>query len=159
VIEALQKRLDAEMLAIRHYMVHRAMAKQLGLDSLARHYAEDIDTEIRHGVSLIERILFLEGSPTADAQTAVPTSPDEMMRKDLEIELAAVNGYKEAAQVADEEHDQLSEQFLASLGLEEEGHLNDVEGQLDQIKLMGLALWMATEKRPAFGMAGVPESR
>ena len=92
VIELLNDVLTAELTAINQYFIHAKMMSNWGYERLASHTrAESID-EMRHAEQVIERILFLEGSPNMQRLSPVRVGENvpEQFRVDVELEYAAI---------------------------------------------------------------------
>ena len=88
VIGFLNKVLKNELTAINQYFLHSRICGDWGLKSLEKHeYDESID-EMKHADHLIERILFLEGSPDLSQQAGLRIS-SAVIRGRRENELEA----------------------------------------------------------------------
>lgn len=157
VLALLQEQLDAELVAVRVYLGHGALARGLGLAKLAAHYAAEVQGERAHADELLDRILFLGGVPsvigdaspglgtTLDVAGANTREPDIWLKRDRAIETAAVEGYTVAARQARAEGDPGSALVFERLLLVEQEHLNEIEGVLMLVKLMGLPAWLQTQ--------------
>jgi bacterioferritin len=62
-IEALNRALTIELTAINQYFVQAKMFKNWGYNTLAKKMWEESMGEMKHADKIIERILFLEGTP------------------------------------------------------------------------------------------------
>ena len=63
LIDTLNDLLASELAAINQYMVHAEMAEDWGYERLSKNFKTRSITEMTHAERLIERILFLEGTP------------------------------------------------------------------------------------------------
>ena len=63
LIDKLNYLLAGELTAISQYMVHAEMCEDWGYDRLSESFKKRSITEMHHAERLIERILFLEGTP------------------------------------------------------------------------------------------------
>ena len=63
VIEVLAKMLKEELGAISEYFIHAEMCESWGYEKLSDHTKKESINEMKHAEKLIERILFLEGTP------------------------------------------------------------------------------------------------
>jgi bacterioferritin len=68
-----------------------------------------------------------------------------MHQNDHAAEEAAIRGYNETIRVADEAKDSGTRDLLVSILKEEEGHIDWIEAQFDQIKQMGQQNYLADQ--------------
>src|SRR5580692_1484823 len=66
VLEQLNHALREELTAINQYFVHAEMCENWGYDRLAKYIKKQSIGEMKHAESLMERILFLDGTPSMD---------------------------------------------------------------------------------------------
>lgn len=146
VIEQLNRALREELTAINQYFVHAEMYENWGYEKLAKFIKKQSIGEMKHAETLIERILFLDGSP-AMSPLALKTGKNvkEMLKADLEMELTAVALYNEAVQVAVEQHDNGSRDLFVQLLKDEEEHVDWLEAQLHQIEEIGYEIYLQTQ--------------
>ena len=64
VIEQLNLALKEELLAINQYFLHAEMCENWHYDKLGSYIKKQSIDEMKHAEILIERILFLDGTPT-----------------------------------------------------------------------------------------------
>src|SRR5580704_4836013 len=98
VIEALNRALTIELTAINQYFCQAKMCMNWGYHKLgAKHYEESIG-EMKHAEKLIDRILFLEGTPEIARYDVIRVGSDvkEQLQNDLQLELSGVAHYNEA---------------------------------------------------------------
>lgn len=149
VIEKLNDLLSDELTAISQYMVHSEMCENWGyerLDELTEKRAID---EMRHAEKLIGRILFLEGIPIVSQLKKMHIGPDvqTQLQNDIKSEEEAIRSYNEGIRLCMEQGDNGSKELLDSILLEEEKHLDELEAQTDQIKHMGLQIYLSQQLR------------
>ena len=70
VIEQLNKALREELTAINQYFLHAEMCENWGYEKLSEYIKMQSIGEMKHAESLMERILFLDGSPNDEAAGA-----------------------------------------------------------------------------------------
>src|SRR5262252_11236014 len=98
VLLALNRALTIELTAINQYFCQSKMCKNWGFMKLgAKHYEESIG-EMKHADKLIERILFLEGTPEIARYDVirVGTNVKEQFANDLQLEMSGVKHYNQA---------------------------------------------------------------
>ena len=66
VIEVLSQCLKAELTAINQYFLHSEMCENWGYERLSKLIKKESIEEMVHAEKLIERILYLDGSPNID---------------------------------------------------------------------------------------------
>ena len=139
VIERLNEALFLELGAVNQYWLHYRLTKDWGLTKLAeKERAESIE-EMHHADKLIDRIIFLEGHP--NLQTVAPLrigqTVQEVLESDLAGEYEARNSYKESRDICHEAGDYVSMKLFEELMIDEEGHIDFLETQLDLLDSIG----------------------
>jgi bacterioferritin len=147
VIEKLDELLAEELTAINQYMVHAEMCANWGYGRLHTAVQKRAITEMKHAEDLIERILFLEGHPTVSKLNKIYIGPDveAMHKNDLGSELSAVAHYNEGIRVCVQAGDNGTRELLKAILKDEEDHVDWLEAQQDQIKQMGIQLYLAEQ--------------
>src|SRR5204863_1692967 len=95
VIDALNQGLTIELTAINQYFCQAKMCKNWGYHKLAaKHYVESMG-EMKHAEKLIDRILFLEGTPEIARYDVIRVGTDikQQFENDLKLEMSGVNHY------------------------------------------------------------------
>jgi bacterioferritin len=146
VISELNAALREELTAINQYFLHAEMCENWGYKKLSEYVKKQSIGEMKHAESLIERILFLDGSPAMEPlKLAVGANVKEMLQSDLDLELGAVKQYNAAIQVAVAEKDNGSRDLLVVLLKDEEEHVDWLEAQLHQIKELGYERYLTMQ--------------
>jgi bacterioferritin len=103
--------------------------------------------EMQHAEKLIERILFLEGRPNVSemGKLGIGENVEKIHEHDLNAEAAAIKGYNESIRVAMEAGDNGTKELLESILHEEEEHVDWIEAQFDQIKQMGIQIYLGEQ--------------
>ena len=145
VIEVLNEALTAELTAVNQYFIASKMAADWGYAKLAKEYYDESIVEMRHAETLIERVLFLDGTPNLQRlfTVAVGESLIEQFRLNYEMEKAAVERYRRAISVCSNEGDPGSRSLLEEFLREEEDHVDEAESQLANLEQIGEPLWLA----------------
>jgi len=147
VLEMLNARLSEELAAINQYMVHSEMCENWNYAVLSGVIKKRSIAEMIHAEKLIERILFLEGKPIVSnlGQITIGHDVPRMHTHDQDAELDAVAKYNQSIQLAAEAGDNATKVMLESILSDEEGHLDWIEAQFDQIDQMGLQQYLAEQ--------------
>jgi len=139
VLEHLQKALTMELGAVRQYLLHSHVLADWGLDKLAAKMKAEMHEELGHADQFIERMMFLSGEP--DLASAEPVaranSLKDLFEADLKDEYEARAFYTKASSVAHDAGDIGSRDLFAAVVLDEEGHIDWLEGQIDLLSRMG----------------------
>lgn len=145
VITALNEALREELLAINQYFIHAMMCEDWGYQHLASHVRKVSIEEMRHAESLMQRILFLEGTPnlTRPMELSVGATVKAQFENDLKLELESVQSYNRFVGIAKEEGDNGSRELFESLLKAEEEHVEYLEAQLELISQMGIEYYLA----------------
>jgi bacterioferritin len=146
VIAELNKALREELTAINQYFLHSEMCENWGYDRLSEYIKKQSIGEMKHAEALIERILFLEGTPSMQPlELTVGKNVQEMMQSDLDLELSAVKAYNAAIQIAVAEKDNGTRDLLVVLLKDEEDHVDWLEAQMHQIKELGYERYLTMQ--------------
>ena len=147
IIESLNARLSEELTAVNQYFVHAEMCENWNYKKLGEAIEKRAVAEMKHAEKLIERILFLEGTPVVSKlnEMSIGSYVPEMHEHDLEAEFGAVKGYNESIRLATELGDNNTKILLESILKEEEEHVDWLEAQLDQIGQIGIQTYLAQQ--------------
>ena len=146
VIDFLNQVLKAELTAINQYFLHAEMCENWGYEKLSEYIKLQSIGEMKHAEALMERILFLDGSPTMKPlELTVGKNVQEMLQSDLDLELGAVKDYNSAIQVAVAEKDNGSRDLFVQLLKDEEDHVDWLEAQIHQIKELGYERYLTMQ--------------
>ena len=146
VIKVLNEALSEELTAINQYFVHAEMYENWGYGKLASLIKKQSIDEMKHAEDLIERILFLDGRPSMSTKKLdIGSTVPDMLKNDLKLEASAVVMYNEHIVVATKKNDQGTVELFKKLLQDEEGHLDNLEEQVDQIKDMGLQVYLSVQ--------------
>ena len=148
VIHAMNGLLAAELAAMDQYFVHSKMYEDWGLTKLFERVAHEFDDEKGHAAALIERILFLEGTPDMTTRDGLNIGKDvpSMLNSDLNIEYSVAAALKEAIDLCEAEHDYQTRQVLLPLLEDTEmDHAYWLEQQLGLIEKLGLENYLQTQ--------------
>jgi len=147
IIEKLNSRLADELTAINQYIVHAEMCDNWKYERLHELIQKRAIQEMKHAEKLIERILFLEGRPIVSTlnQIKIGAEVPAMHSSDWSAEETAIKGYNETIRLAVEVGDNGTREILESILREEEDHIDWIEGQLDQIKQMGVQNYLVEQ--------------
>jgi bacterioferritin len=146
VIEQLNRALREELTAINQYFVHAEMCENWGYDKFAKYIKKQSIDEMKHAESLMERILFLDGSPSMEPLAlTVGRNVKEMIESDLKLEIGAVALYNEAIQISVDNKDNGSRDLFVRLLKDEEGHVDWLEAQLHKIGELGYERYLITQ--------------
>ena len=140
VLEALNAGLTIELTAVNQYLIHSKMCESWGLHKLAQHYYAESIEELKHAEEVIDRILFLNGTPEIARYDVINAgkTPEDQISHNLDMESKGVDTYNEAIQVCIDHKDSGSRELMERMVVESEESVDWAEAQLDLIKMVGL---------------------
>jgi bacterioferritin len=147
VIKFLNELLGEELAAIDQYFIHSRMYQNWGYQKLFERANHEVSDEQQHATLLIQRILFLDGTPSMNARaaTTIGKSVPEMLQNDLNLEMRVLKHLRLAIACCEEEQDYATRKLLVQLLIDtEEDHTLWLEQQLGLIKKLGLEHYLAT---------------
>ena len=146
VIEQLNRALREELTAINQYFVHAEMCENWGYSKLSRYIKKQSIDEMKHAETLMERILFLDATPSMEPMAlSIGKNVQAMIQADLKLEIGAVAMYNEAVKIASDEKDNGSRDLFVGLLKDEEEHVDWLEAQLHQIKELGYERYLTMQ--------------
>ena len=146
VVKELNDALREELTAINQYFLHAEMCENWGYKKLSDYIKKQSIDEMKHAEVLIERVLFLDGTPSMEPLTlSIGSNVRQMIESDLKLELGAVKQYNAAVLIATEEKDNGSRDLLVKLLKDEEAHVDWLEAQLHQIKEVGYERYLSMQ--------------
>lgn len=147
VIGTLNSLLAGELAAVNQYILHAEICENWLYGKLHENIKKRAIDEMKHAEKLIARILFLEGHPIVSQLDAINIGSDvtDMHKKDWGAENKTISDYNGAIKVAQETGDSGTREILESILVDEEGHLDWIEGQQSQIDQMGIETYLGKQ--------------
>ena len=141
VIAALNRLLASELSAMDQYFTHSEMYRNWGLEKLYERIHHEFDDEKGHATALIERILFLEGTPDLVTRDPIHIGADvpAMLQSDLQLEYDVATALRKVIALCEQHQDYQTREILEKLLDDtEDDHAYWLEKQLRLIDLIGL---------------------
>ena len=147
LIDTLNSLLEGELTAINQYSVHAEMCEDWGYGKLSGSFKTRAITEMKHAEKLIERILFLEGTPIVSNLSDINIGKEvpEQVKNDHSLEVDTVKDYNEAIVLAGEVLDYATRDILMEILNDEDQHVDELEELQDQIDQMSLQIFLSTQ--------------
>ena len=147
IIDLLNEVLTAELTAVNQYFLHAKMCENWGYRRLAAHVRHESIDEMKHADTLTDRILFLEGMPNFQRLFPLHIGEDvpEQFQSDLELEYTAIARLNAGIAKAVELGDNGTRELLAEILVEEEHHADWLETQIETIRQIGVANYLAQQ--------------
>ena len=147
VIQQLGEALKGELTAINQYFLHSKMCSNWGYRRLSAYYRKESIEEMVHAEKLMDRILFLEGTPNMSdiGPIKVGANVKAQFESDLALEMRASKQLNEAVEIAVAAGDNASRALFEEILKDEEHHVDYLEGQLHAIGEMGLDNFLAQQ--------------
>jgi len=145
IIDFLNELLTSELTAINQYFIHYRMAAHQGYQAIAHKKREESIEEMKHADAVIDRILFLEGTPNMQRLSPVRVGEDplEMNKLDLVLELEAVKRLHRGIALMIAKGDHGTRELLDRILKEEEESVDWLETQESIVKDIGREHYLA----------------
>lgn len=147
IIELLNDVLTGELTAINQYFVHSKMCENWGYHRLAHREREESFGEMRDAERVIHRILYLEGVPNMQrlGTVSVGETVPEQLSLDLQTERDAIGRLNRGIALCVAEGDNGTREMLEEILEGEEDHADWLETQLELIRQVGDAHYLAQQ--------------
>ena len=147
VIAVLQEVLKAELTAINQYFLHAEMCENWTYYKLAETTRTESIEEMTHAEKLIERILYLDGTPNMSDYFKINIGPtvDQQFKNDLQLEYDAVKRLNTGIRTCVTAGDNGSRELLEKILVDEEHHIDWLEAQLHAIEEMGIQNYLTQQ--------------
>ncbi len=148
IIQALNGLLAYELAAMDQYFIHSQMYQDWGLNKLYERIAHEFEDEKGHATKLIERMLFLEGTPDMTTREGFEVGKDvpSMLKSDLRVEYTVTEKLKEAVALCESEQDYVTRDMLMVLLDDTEmDHAYWLEQQLGLVERLGLQNYLQSQ--------------
>ena len=149
VIELLNDVLTAELTAVNQYFVDAKMMGNWGYERLAKQFRDESIDEMKDADALIERILYLDGMPNLQrlGSLRVGETVAEKLHAALDLEREAIERLNHGIATCTERGDNGSRELLERILVGEEEHADWIEAQLELIRQVGDAHYLAQQIR------------
>ena len=147
VIKVLNDVKKKELTGINQYFVHAKMCENWGYEALYEVSRKESLDEMKHAELVIDRILFLEGTPNLSGYDKIMVGPTvkQQLENDLGLESAALAVLKPGIKTCLEAGDDGSRELLEHIVVDEEKHVDWIEAQLHKIKEVGYENYLAQQ--------------
>ena len=147
IIDGLNGALTIELTAINQYFCQSKMCGDWGFHTLAKKHYEESIGEMKHAEKLLERILFLEGTPEIARYDVIRVGTDvkEQFENDLKLEMNGVKHYNSLVELAVKVGDNGTRELAAPILLESEEHVDWLETQLFRIEKVGIENYLSEQ--------------
>lgn len=148
IINVLNDLLAGELSAMDQYFIHSRMYDDWGLAKLFARIDHEFEDEKGHAAQLIERILFLEGTPDMVTRAALNIGKDvpSMLKNDLALEYKVIEDLRNVMALCEQEQDYQTREILQGLLADtEHDHTRWLEQQLGLIDKIGLPNYLQSQ--------------
>jgi bacterioferritin len=144
VLMALDESLKAELTAVHQYLLHAKLCHNWGYERLAELNRKEALDEFGHAEILIDRILFLKGSPNMTDLFPITAGSNvkEQLESSLQLEVDAVERLNVAVKIATDAGDNVSRQLFEKILIDEDHHIDYLEGQLHIVEEIGVERYL-----------------
>ena len=147
VVELLNEALTFELTVTNAYFLHARMLDNWGLPKLGKVFYDLSIEEMKDADALINRILMFEGHPNVQRlnNINIGETPEEMLALAYESEKVAVRQFNAGAQECHDLGDHGTAAVFEEMVRDEEQHAEWFESQLEAIKRVGAAAYLAQQ--------------
>ncbi len=147
IIELLNSMLRKELTGINQYFVHAKMCENWGYNVLAKVNRDEAMDEMKHADTIIDRILFLDGTPNMSSydRIMIGNNVRQQLENDLALEMAALQVLTPGVKLCLELADTGSRELLEHIIIDEEDHVDWIEAQLHKINELGYENYLAEQ--------------
>lgn len=147
VVDYLKELLRGELAARDQYFLHSRMYADWGFEKLYERINHEMQEETEHADALLQRILFLEGTPDMTPEAIHPgQNVPDMLRSDLALEYRVREALAKGISLAESHGDYVTRDILAAqLHDTEEDHAYWLEQQLGLIDRVGLQNYLQSQ--------------
>jgi bacterioferritin len=149
VIELLNDVLTAELTAVNQYFLDAKMLSNWGYERLGSKFRDESIDEMKDADALIERVLYLDGIPNVQRLGTIrigETAPEKLALA-LALEAEAIERLNRGIELCVRLGDNGSRELLEDILEGEEGHADWLEAQLELIRQVGEAHYLAQQIR------------
>ena len=147
VVDYLKSLLKGELAARDQYFLHSRMYADFGFGKLFERINHEMEEETQHADALLQRILFLQGTPDMTPEAIHPgATVEDMLRNDLALEYTVRAALAKGIALCEQHGDYVSRDMLvAQLKDTEEDHAYWLEKQLGLIGRIGLQNYLQAQ--------------
>ncbi len=147
IIELLNDVLTGELTAINQYFLHAKMCDNWGYKRLGSHIRDESIDEMKHAEVLVDRVLYLEGIPNMQrlSPMRIGETVVEQFGNDLAVEMAALERLNNGVALCARLGDNGTRELLKNILVDEEGHVDWLETQLETIRQIGVENYLAQQ--------------
>ena len=147
VVQHLNRLLANEQSAFSQYLLHSQLLKNWGIEKLGKTEREEAMEEVGHAEILLERILYLEGTPKMEGGEPAQASADvrELLRRDLELEVRGIADLRDGIATAERTGDSVSRELMVKILTDEEHHEDHLQTQLQLIEKIGIENYITAQ--------------
>src|SRR3982751_567311 len=123
------------------------MCENWGYEKMAKLVRKESIEEMVHAEKLMERILYLDGTPNMSDYFKINIGPDleTQIRNDLQLEYDAVKRLNDGIKLCVAQGDNGSRELAEKILSDEEHHIDWLEAQLHAIGEMGIQNYLAQQ--------------
>ena len=148
VIDALNDLLAGELSSMDQYFIHSRMYEDWGFQKLFERIDHEFDDEKGHASLIIQRILFLGGTPDMVARAPLNIGKDvpSMLQSDLDLELKVIVDLRNVMALCEQVRDYQTRDILqVLLDDTENDHTHWLEQQVGLIGKIGLQNYLQSQ--------------
>lgn len=147
VVQHLNTMLANEQTAFNQYLLNSQLLKNWGIAKMAATEHEEAMEEIGHAEQLIDRILYLGGTPKMEGGKPSQLAADvrEVLQHNLALEVTGIGDLREGIATAQRIGDAVSRELMVKILRDEEHHEDHLQTQLELIEKIGIENYITSQ--------------
>lgn len=147
VINVLNEILESELTAVNQYFIHHKLSKHWGYEKIQTETRKHSIEEMKHVELILDRILFLGGSPDVRKleKVKIGQTSKEQFQFDQKLEEEAIKRLNSAISYCENKEDHGTKILLENILKSEERHLEWLNSQINLLSTLGESTYLSTK--------------
>lgn len=148
IIDRLNQQLTLELSSMDQYLAHAKLYQDWGINKLHQQLSHEHEEELEHAQKLIDRILFLEGTPDTASRISIQVGDnvEQMLTNDLQAEYKVAESLRDIITFCEQQQDYVTRNLLQELLNDTEtDHIYWLEQHLGLVDKIGISNYIQSQ--------------